>query len=297
MSVSLLRLQNGRIALFNARKDRRDGQLFCMPWVRFSDDEMKSFSRPIPLTIVPGYYVLNNDRVIQLASGRLVVPLAQHHFRLKPRLDSPCEKPAAQFGMAALIRFLFSDDSGHRWCESPTSLFECFPDGHGLQEPGVFERRDGRIVAWCRAGAFGLQKTSGFQWRSVSFDGGLTWPRARTWRDFPSPCSPLSIKRIPWSGDLLAVWNDKSGRFRLPSPRPSSWDRTPLVAALSRDDGRTWERHALIEKEPGQGFCYTALHFTPDRRILLAYCCGGKGRSVPASAIVLDTLRIRRITL
>ncbi|MCA9171766.1 MAG: exo-alpha-sialidase, partial [Planctomycetales bacterium] len=78
MSVSLLRLADGRIAVFYARKNSLQD---CRPIVRFSSDEAVTWSEP--QLVVPdeqlGYYVLNNDRVIQLRSGRLVVPLALHH--------------------------------------------------------------------------------------------------------------------------------------------------------------------------------------------------------------------------
>ncbi|NQU12467.1 exo-alpha-sialidase, partial [bacterium] len=288
--------QDGRIALFNLRKDRRQGFLYCRPWVRTSNDELTSFSRPVLLTPAPCYYVLNNDRVIQLGSGRLIVPVGLHRFRIQSSLTRRGEQPMAiTHAYSSLVTFLFSDDGGRSWLESPTNYYECFPNGNGLQEPGVVELPDRRVLSWCRAGPVDPEATTGFQWTSTSRDGGMTWPRARPWRDFPSPCSPLSIKRIPSTGHLLAVWNDHRGRFRLPKARPSSWGRTPLVTAISRSEGRTWRHHRLLEKEAGQGYCYIAIHFTADDHVLLAYCCGGRGRSVPRSKMVLDTLRLRRI--
>ena len=56
MSVSLLRLANGRIALFYLKKN---SDFDCRPFLRFSDDEAESWSAPIdciPREI--GYYVL-----------------------------------------------------------------------------------------------------------------------------------------------------------------------------------------------------------------------------------------------
>lgn len=76
MSVSLVRLHSGPIALFYLRKNSNAD---CRPLARFSRDEAKTWSAPIEvITNEVGYYVLNNDRVVQLASGRLVVPVAQH---------------------------------------------------------------------------------------------------------------------------------------------------------------------------------------------------------------------------
>ena len=76
MSFSLLRLQNGSIALFYLVKD---SMLDCHPVMRISTDEAKSWSEPKALIESGvGYYVLNNCRVIQLADGRIIVPLAEH---------------------------------------------------------------------------------------------------------------------------------------------------------------------------------------------------------------------------
>ena len=50
----------------------------CRPYARFSDDETRTWSEPI--ACIPeedgGYYVLNNDRVVQLKSGRIILPVA-----------------------------------------------------------------------------------------------------------------------------------------------------------------------------------------------------------------------------
>ena len=107
----------------------------------------------------------------------------------------------------------------------------------------------------------------------------------------------MSIQRIPATGDLLVVWNDHSGRWDLPGPymadgysANSSWGRTPLVLAVSSNEGKTWKKAKLIEMDHRRGFCYIAIHPT-DEAVLLAYCCGGRG-----SGVLQDSC-IRRITL
>lgn len=67
------------------------------------------------------------------------------------------------------------------------------------------------------------------------------------------------------------------------------WGRTPLVAAISKDEGRRWRHAKAIETDPDRGFCYIATHFTEDA-LLLAYCCGGR------ESVVLQDLCIRRVT-
>lgn len=71
MSVSLLRLKNGEIALFYLKKNSTTD---CIPMARFSKDEAQTWSSPLPcITDKAGYFVLNNNRVIQLKSGRILM--------------------------------------------------------------------------------------------------------------------------------------------------------------------------------------------------------------------------------
>jgi hypothetical protein len=288
MSVSFLRLADGRIALFNLRKDNGPYGITCVPYVRFSTDEAKTFSEPIRITN-DGYFVLNNDRVIQTRTGRLIAPVALHRARggWTPGKNS---YPDLSWSSAATIIFYLSDDGGAHWFESINSLFPYTPDNSGLQEPGVVELNDGTLYGYARAGLFGLKGVKGRQWDFVSSDNGFSLGEPKP-SQFISPCSPLSIKRIPSTGHLLAVWNDHSGRVPLPAPLPASWGRTPLVSAISDDEGKTWKHHKILEDAPDHGFCYTAIHFAGDA-VLLAYCAGGA-----TTKLVLDRQRMRRITV
>src|SRR5262249_18262328 len=65
MSVSFLRLRDGRIGFFYLRKNARND---CIPYVRYSSDEARTWSEPVRVIAEPGYYVLNNDRVVELTS-------------------------------------------------------------------------------------------------------------------------------------------------------------------------------------------------------------------------------------
>ena len=63
MSVSLLRLAGGDIALFYLRKTSKED---CRPLMCLSTDEAKTWSQPtVCITDKVGYYVLNNDRAVQ----------------------------------------------------------------------------------------------------------------------------------------------------------------------------------------------------------------------------------------
>ena len=77
MSVSFLRLDDGRIALFYIRKiDAKAAEIL----MRTSPDEAKTWSEAVNVTggMPAGWYVLNNARVIQLKTGRILAPLAIH---------------------------------------------------------------------------------------------------------------------------------------------------------------------------------------------------------------------------
>ncbi|NWF84541.1 MAG: exo-alpha-sialidase [Bryobacteraceae bacterium] len=252
MSASLLRLRSGEIALFYCRKD---SMVECRPWMRTSRDEGKTWSRARLTIPEPGYYVLNNDRVVQLRSGRLLMPVALH------RNETP---EPSKFNSRGVAMCYFSDDMGRTWRRSRTVLENPAPDPNGLQEPGVVVLKDGRLLMYMRTGL-------GSQYYSYSKDDGDTWSPVEA-STLLSPLSPASIKRIPKTGDLLVVWNDHSNV----SERVRNRLRTPLTVAISRDEGKTWEKAKNIADDPEGWYCYTAIHFAGDR-VILGYNAGGSG--------------------
>ncbi len=250
MSVSLLRLTTGEIALFYLRKTSQED---CRPLLCLSTDEARTWSEPtVCITDEVGYYVLNNDRAVQLRSGRLVLPVAWH------------QGPGRQRDTAGVIMCYLSDNNGRTWRRSKDTFQGFAPDGKRItvQEPGVIELKDGRLMMYLRTNA-------GSQYVCYSSDGGETWSKAGP-STLASPLSPATIKRVPCTGDLVCVWNDHSGAHPYPAGR-----RTPLCLALSKDEGKTWSRSEVLEGNPDGWYCYTALTFLEDR-MLLAYCAGDK---------------------
>jgi len=250
MSVSLLRLAGGRIALFYLRKTSKED---CRPIMCISQDETETWSRPtVCITDKVGYYVLNNDRAVQLSSGRIILPVAWH------------QGPGQDRDTAGVIMCYLSDDDGKAWRRSKDSFKGYRPDGQRItvQEPGIVELKDGRLMMFMRTNA-------GSQYICYSLDGGETWSKAQP-SDLISPLSPASINRVPWTGDLLCVWNDHSGIHSYPAGR-----RTPLCLAISRDEGKTWSKSRVLENNPDGWYCYTAITFVGNQA-LLAYCAGDK---------------------
>ncbi|MBP5543652.1 MAG: exo-alpha-sialidase [Kiritimatiellae bacterium] len=252
--ATLLRLQSGEIALFYLRKN---SLVDCRPVMRRSFDEGATWSEPVEcITDEVGYYVLNNDRVIQLRDGRLLFAVALSTIRDDKSFHE----------MAEVVTY-YSDDNGVTWRRGQSRLRVRTPDGvqHPAQEPGVVELRDGRILLWIRTDA-------GCQYYCHSSDRGETWSEPQP-SPFVSPLSPASVKRLP-TGDLLALWNDHASRpeMKTRGPKWAHGARTPLAAALSRDDGATWGTSQLIEDEPDGWYCYAAIYPLDDGTVLLAYC-------------------------
>lgn len=273
MSVSLLRLASGRLACFTLIKR---GMLDCRPYLRISEDDGATWSAPRSLLDAPGYFVLNNDRVIQTKTGRLVMPVAWH--RAFKSVDDGTEG----IDLRAIDLWYYSDDEGTTWTEAKTWWTLPAASQTGLQEPGVVQLADGTLLSWART-------DQGCQYGFFSRDNGDTWtaPAPLTLR---SPAAPASIVRLPDSPDLLAVYVDYSGQFPFRLTSRTYSGRTPLVAATSADGGATWQVRQLLENDPQRDYCYTAIHFTADSA-LFAYWAGS---SVPGQP---GLMCIRRVGL
>jgi sialidase-1 len=246
MSVSLLRLQNDDIALFYAQKNSLDD---CIPQMRISKDEAESWSDAAPIiTDKKGYFVLNNDRVIQLKNGRLLVPVALHNT------------PDGEWKNQGELYSYYSDDNGKTWFSSSK-----VPNTTNIitQEPGLIEFNDGRIMMYIRA-------SGGFQQLSFSSNRGETWSHIES-SNIPSPVSPATIEKLPHTNDWLLVWNNNDG-----SNPAIKGKRTPLTVAISSDEGKTWRNVKNIHEDPDGWYCYIATHFLNDGNVMLSYCAGNR---------------------
>lgn len=274
MSVSLLRLGNGDIGLFYLlRRSWHDMRM----QLRRSSDEGRTWSAPVQCMPAAGYYVVNNDRVIRLASGRLAIPAAWHRKLSDANASSALD-------WRGLASFFLSDDDGRTWRESRG--YCSLPVAHtktGLQEPGVVEMPNGVLWGWARTDL-------GRQYEFFSWDEGESWSPPAPSR-FTSPASPLAMKRIPGSNRMLAVWNPAPNYETRPLG-PVGHDRTPLVGAIGQGT-EAWGRAVVLEGADGvdAGYCYTGILFLKDT-VLLAYCAGGEG-----DRGMLNRLRIRKMSL
>ncbi len=236
MSVSLLRLESGELALAYMFKDSHED---CSVLFRLSRDEGRSFSEPVKITPQKSFWVMNNDRLVQLRSGRLLAPCQ--------RLDN---WPKVRH---SLTQVLYSDNNGRTWKGS--DLVDIRDNNDGADEPGVVELANGRILMYFRTDL-------GAIYQCFSSDGGITWstPQATA---LAAPVSPSVIKRIPSTGDLLVIWN-----HTLPHRRGGHTDRFPLTAAISRNSGASWERIQDLDTDVRFTYGYPSLTFVKDRVIV-----------------------------
>ena len=71
------------------------------------------------------------------------------------------------------------------------------------------------------------------------------------------------VKRIPKTGDLLVLWNNVESH--------SNWPRTPLTAAISTDEGRSWKSFKDVDNRPGHDAAYAAVTFIGDEALITYY--------------------------
>lgn len=104
-------------------------------------------------------------------------------------------------------------------------------DEGGLDQPTVVQLSDDSVLAFFRS-----TQAKAIIMKSVSRDGGLTWSNPEP-TEFPNPESGISLVRLS-NGNLVLIYNN------------SKTSRSPLTAAMSADDGKTWPWKRDIETEP-----------------------------------------------
>lgn len=240
MSVSLMRMQNDDVGLFFLiRHLAQNMRLYLFR----STDEGDTFGEGISCISAQGAHVVNNDRVLRTKTGRIIVPYNSDH----------------------LAFFSISDDDGYTFRRAKQECANPFPCAvAGLQETDIVELSGGIIWALMR-------NDLGFQMEAFSMDGGDSWTPPQP-SVFTSPPSPISIKRLQKNNALFVVWNPVPN-YNTRSRPPYLQGRTPLVCAISLDDGKTWAEPMLLEDDQDRGFCYPAIHELNDG-VLISYCGG-----------------------
>jgi photosystem II stability/assembly factor-like uncharacterized protein len=240
--ISFLRLKDGRLAIVLPRHvlGLHGGGV---PAISFSTDDGASWSAAKMLIEEDDAYYVMNDRLIQLKSGRLLVPVSRKAGKHEGDRDESLA--------------MLSDDGGASWRLSRGRARLDKP--RGMQEPCAVELADGRVRLLSRTGAGSIHT-------SVSADGGETWsePEPTT---LESPCSSLTLRRAP-DGRLVCLYNHAT-----PLKEGAFFPRTPLVYALSSDDGATWSAPVVIDasglEQLDRQNIYPSPCFTPEGMVVI----------------------------
>jgi sialidase-1 len=236
-NANLVRLRSGNLGLFLAPDLRPDRLAFHV-----SSDEGETWSEGVEIGTPPVY--TTGDKAIVLKTGRIVIPvyggLSGPKLEVaKPKLNIHGEK----FGLNNINGFwysytYFSDDEGKTWKRSTNEVFILYDKGmkglYGAGEPALVELKDGSVMMFLRTSLMRV-------FRSLSPDGGNTWLEPEP-TPLVSPPAPTSLGRIPSTGDLLVIWQQVSNYEGM-----IGLYRHRLTAAISKDDGKTWQNHRNLE--------------------------------------------------
>ncbi len=209
-------------------------------------------------------YTTSLNSVIQLRSGRILLPLSYRNRRnwANRGLGSDSFSFLGHFSSTAL----YSDDEGKTWKQSSAELKAPAPDWKnlfGAVEPAVVELLDGRV--WML-----LRTQMGRLYESFSTDG-VTWSGAQPTHLLSSD-SPAALMRLE-KDKLVLFWNSC---LRFPDAHGG---RQVLHAAISEDEGQTWRDHREVLRDPlraepapmaGHGIAYPFTTATKEGNILIS---------------------------
>ena len=232
---NLLRLASNpnRILLIFTKRYREGHEIRL--FMKQSDNECENWSEPREISSLPGVHYLMADRILQLPTGRIILPTFQSD---------------AWFPFDAFC--YYSDDDGETWETSETKMELT---EHGAQEPTVVHLKDGSLLAILRTSLGTLHK-------SYSHDNGENWTKPVS-TGLPSPASTPLLKTIPKTGDLVLIWNNIYDP-KDPEFQNGYGPRNPLVSAISKDSGETWQNCKSVEDRPGGASMTPAVTFLGD---------------------------------
>jgi sialidase-1 len=241
MSVSFLRTHNGDILFFFLVKNSLSDLKVV---VRRSTDEAKTWGAPVTITPDPGYHIMNNARVIQLKTGRILCPI------------SFCPD-IGQKGSHLVTFICYSDDNGRTW-KKGKGMADV--PKRGAMEPGLIELKNGTVLQLIRTDL-------GQIWQSTSADGGDRWSPAEPF-GIVAPQSPCTVARLPGTGELVLFYNPSIERGI-----SGMNSRTPLVCSLSQDEGKTWSKPKTVESSLDFTYAYTSVTFFKGSALLTYWHC------------------------
>jgi len=168
------------------------------------------------------------SRPLILSSGEILLPMASEIFKVP--------------------LMAITDDGGKTWA------FSNIPDGYGVIQPSVIERKDGSLLAFMR------DTTPTHRIRmSESFDRGRNWTSIEE-TGLPNPGAAVEALTLK-SGNVILIYNNTT-----------EGARNSLAISLSDDDGSTWKWTRHLERNDGEGrYDYPSAIQTRDGKIHVTY--------------------------
>ncbi len=231
---SFFRLANGDLLLSYNYYVRDSRPVFKVTYYRRSLDDGKTWGDQLFMALDAAH----NDKVTQLSSGRLLVPV-----------EKELEVTGGDHrGYVSCV--YYSDNDGYSWRRSRNEVNMLPVEA---QEPHVVELKDGRLLMLVRT-------YSGYVGKAYSEDQGETWSKGTAVPELSLPpnSSALNVKRIPTTGELLLVR----------SAGGADGMRTPFVSAISQDEGQTWVHQRIIAGDPSDDYGYPSLTFLKDMALV-----------------------------
>lgn len=263
MSPALQRLPDGRIGMLFSY---RQSQKIASRRFTTSADEGATWSPHV--IVADGQYKTGcHDRFTVHSSGRLLAPchctedwdLHHLHVRVARSDDLGATWQLGDSITLPYVRWLASENpvgAAFRREGPPPASTPAAPGRQefiqdtesGCIEPGIAERADGSLLMTIRT-------CMGTQFKSESFDRGVTWTTARS-MEVVSPVAPAHLSRLPGSDDLLLLWtSDYDAKARL------AGERHTIMACVSSDGGASWPhtRRKVLVHDPDHSVDYPSV--------------------------------------
>ena len=204
------------------------------------DEGRTSFLPSMIVTTGQGRVSMANDRIVKLASGRLLCPLALS------------DEESGRSHHRALC--FMSDDSGYSWHRGRGAVDL---SQRSAKNPAVIELSDGRLLML-------VQSDENYVAKTYSKDGGETWSEPGDAGISPSD-SLLTLGRIPATGDLLLLRNNLDTSETMLGQGCAS-----LSSVISCDEGQTWKHRCKVDEGQGRRYANASLLFKGDS-VLMSY--------------------------
>jgi sialidase-1 len=237
----LLRTKSG-VLLLNCLRAHQGGSSSTMCLLA-SDDEGNTFSPLAPIWERSKGQLLQGGAtgLLELKSGRLLLPFhggSGNQWRQKN--SAWC---------------FLSDDKGKIWQRSGRIDLP----KRGAMEASVAELADGSLL-------MSLRTQLGGPYLSRSTDGGKSWSEP-VFSGLDGGESCTCLRRIPGTKDVVLFWNNS--RYR--KGHHHYGERTPLTAAISSDNGKTWQKISNIAYDPRAEYTNLDCFFPSKGPAILTY--------------------------